>query len=125
MFMSEKLVKSRYSDEDLEEFRVLINEKLEKAKSQMDFYLQQLSDQADNPDSKVKGLDDGLSTAESERVTAMAGRQKKHIQHLENALIRIDNKAFGICRETGKLISKERLRAVPHATLSIEAKQGR
>ncbi|MCB0706015.1 MAG: TraR/DksA C4-type zinc finger protein [Saprospiraceae bacterium] len=123
--MSEKLVKSRYSDEDLEEFRVLINEKLEKAKSQMDFYLQQLSDQADNPDSKVKGLDDGLSTAESERVTAMAGRQKKHIQHLENALIRIDNKAFGICRETGKLISKERLRAVPHATLSIEAKQGR
>jgi len=78
---------------------------------------------SDNQDNKIKGLDDGLSTFESERLTTMASRQKKHIQHLENALIRIENKIFGICRVSGNLISKERLKAVPHATLSIDAKQ--
>ncbi|MBR9921455.1 MAG: TraR/DksA family transcriptional regulator [Bacteroidetes bacterium] len=123
--MSTKEVKTRYSDEELEEFRQLIKEKLAKAKDQLEFYLNQLSDQADNPDAKVRGLDDGIGTAESERVSSMAARQKKHIQHLENALIRIDNKVYGICRATGKLISKERLKAVPHATLSIHAKQNR
>ncbi|MCB0557570.1 MAG: TraR/DksA C4-type zinc finger protein [Lewinellaceae bacterium] len=123
--MNQKAEKTRYSDEELYEFRVLIEKKLERAKEQLQFYLDQLSELADNPDAKVKGLDDGIGTVESERLTSMAGRQRRHIQHLENALIRIKNKAYGVCRVTGKLIAKERLKAVPHATLSIEAKQNR
>ena len=123
--MSNPSEKTRYSDNELDEFRVLIEDKLEKARQQLDFYRQQLSDRADSGDAKVRGLDDGIGTAENERITNMATRQEKHIKHLENALIRIENKVYGICRETGKLISKERLRAVPHATLSIEAKQNR
>lgn len=123
--MSNPSEKTRYSDNELEEFRVLIEDKLEKARQQLDFYRQQLSDRADSGDAKVRGLDDGIGTAENERMTNLATRQEKHIKHLENALIRIENKVYGICRETGKLISKERLRAVPHATLSIEAKQNR
>lgn len=122
--MSENTLKSRYSDEELAEFKALIEGKLEKAKSELEFYRQQLSEMADNPDAKVRGLDDGIGTAESERLTNLAARQKKYIQHLENALIRIQNKVYGVCRKSGKLISKDRLRAVPHATLSIEAKQG-
>ncbi|MEQ8703761.1 MAG: TraR/DksA C4-type zinc finger protein [Phaeodactylibacter sp.] len=123
--MNQNAEKTRYSDGELEEFRVLIQGKLDKAKKELDFYLDQLSEMADNPDAKVKGLDDGIGTAENERLTNMASRQRKLIQHLENALIRIQNKAYGVCRETGKLISKERLRAVPHATLSIKAKMSR
>ena len=123
--MSQNSEKTRYTDEELDEFRVIIEKKLERAREQLEFYVNQLSDMADNPDAKIKGLDDGIGTAENERTTAMAARQKKHIQHLENALIRIQNKVYGICRETGKLISKQRLKAVPHATLSIEAKQNR
>ncbi len=121
--MSELNLKTRYTDEELEEFDQLLVEKLDKAKEQLSFYLGQLQDLAENPDSKIKGLDDGISTTETERLTTLAGRTKKHIQHLENARIRIKNKVYGVCRVTGKLISKERLRAVPHATLSIEAKQ--
>ncbi|MEO1514606.1 MAG: TraR/DksA C4-type zinc finger protein [Bacteroidota bacterium] len=121
--MNGKAEKTRYSDQELAEFEQLIDEKLKDAKQQLDFYRRQLADMADNPDSKVKGLDDGTGTAENERLTSMAGRIIKHIQHLENAKIRISNKVYGICRVTGKLISKERLRAVPHATLSIAAKQ--
>jgi len=121
--MSEKALKTRYSDIELKEFEVLIEGKLSESKKQLNFYINQLSDMADNPDSKVKGLDDGIGTAENERMTTLAARLKKHIQHLENAKIRIQNKVYGICRVSGKLISKERLRAVPHATLSIEAKQ--
>lgn len=123
--MNQNAEKTRYSDEELEEFRALIQAKLDKARKELDFYLDQLSDMADNPDAKVKGLDDGIGTAENERLTNMASRQRKLIQHLENALIRIQNKVYGVCRETGKLISKERLRAVPHATLSIDAKKSR
>jgi RNA polymerase-binding transcription factor DksA len=115
--------KSRYSDSELVEFDQLIDDKLIVAREQLEFYLKQLEDMAENPDNKIKSLDDGLSSLESERVSSMASRQQKLIQHLENAKIRIKNKVYGICRETGKLISKERLRAVPHATLSIEAKQ--
>ena len=111
--MNQKAEKTRYSDEELYEFRVLIEKKLERAKEQLQFYLDQLSELADNPDAKVKGLDDGIGTVESERLTSMAGRQRRHIQHLENALIRIKNKAYGVCRVTGKLIAKERLKAVP------------
>ena len=115
--------KTRYSDSELAEFDQLIDQKLIVAREQLEFYLKQLEDMAENPDNKIKSLDDGLSSLESERVSSMASRQQKLIQHLENAKIRIKNKVYGICRETGKLISKERLRAVPHATLSIEAKQ--
>lgn len=117
--------KTKYTDEELKEFEDLIDQKLLKAREQLSFYLNQLEELADNPDAKIKGLDDGIGTEESERITTLAGRQRKLIQHLENAKIRIKNKVYGICRVTGKLISKERLKAVPHATLSIEAKQNR
>jgi DnaK suppressor protein len=123
--MSAQVEKTRYSDEELEEFKTIIEEKLAKAEEQLAFYFSQLNDLADNPDAKVKGLDDAVGTTESERMTTLAAREKKHIQHLENALIRIQNKVYGVCRESGKLISKERLRVVPHATLSIAAKQNR
>ncbi len=123
--MDQKAEKTRYSDEELEEFRQIIEKKLGRAKAQLDFYRNQLSEMADNSDAKIKGLDDGIGTAENERMTSLAARQQKLIQHLENALIRIQNKVYGVCRVTGQLISKERLRAVPHATLSIEAKQKR
>ncbi len=113
----------RYSDQDLEEFKALIEEKLNIARIQLDSFKRQLQELSENEEIKIKGLDDGNGTAENERLTNMAARQSKHIQHLENALIRIKNKAYGICRATGKLIAKERLRVVPHATLSIEAKQ--
>ena len=115
--------KTRYSDDELKEFEDLIDSKLASSKEQLEFYMSQLGEMADNPDAKVKGLDDGIGTMESERMTQMASRLKKYISHLENAKIRIQNKVYGICRVTGKLISKERLKAVPHATLSIEAKQ--
>ncbi len=117
--------KTRYSDAELDEFRVLIEGKKAKAEQQLNYYLTQLSDMAENSDAKIKGLDDGITTMENETTSNMAARQRTLIQHLENALIRIQNKAYGVCRETGKLISKERLRAVPHATLSIQAKQKR
>lgn len=115
--------KTRYSDEELAEFEQLIDEKLEKANDQLDYYREQMANLAESADAKLKGLDDGISTGESERLMGMAARQQKLIQHLENAKIRIKNKVYGVCRETGKLISKERLKAVPHATLSITAKQ--
>ena len=114
--------KTRYSDGELKEFDQLIQEKLDKAQEQLDYYLNQMQELADSPEGKIKGLDDGISTLETERLNQMAARQRKYIQHLENAQIRIKNKVYGICRITGKLISKERLRAVQHATLSIEAK---
>ena len=117
--------KTRYSDTELEEFDALIDDKLEKAKQQLEFYMNQLAELAESSDAKIRGLDDGIGTAESDRITSMAARQQTLIKHLENAKIRIKNKVYGVCRETGKLISKERLRAVPHATLSIEAKQSR
>ncbi|PHN01069.1 TraR/DksA family transcriptional regulator [Flavilitoribacter nigricans] len=116
---------TRYGDDDLEEFRELIEQKIKRARGQLEYYEQQLQSMADNPDAKVRGLDDGTGTAESEAISSMALRQQKLIKHLENALIRIQNKTYGVCRETGQLISKERLRAVPHATLSIAAKRNR
>ncbi len=121
--MSKNGKKTRYTDEELEEFRILIQEKLDNAKEQMVFYRTQLEELANSEDAKSRGLDDSIGSAENERLTNLAGRQQKHIQHLENALIRIKNKVYGVCRVSGKLISKERLRAVPHATLSIAAKQ--
>ncbi|MBX2816071.1 MAG: TraR/DksA C4-type zinc finger protein [Saprospiraceae bacterium] len=122
--MATKRKKTRYNKKELAEFDKLLDAKLAKATQQLEFYLKQMADYADNPDAKVRGLDDGIGTAENERLSIMAGRQRKLIQHLENAKLRIKNNAYGICRETGELISAERLRAVPHATLSIKAKQG-
>ena len=120
---NKKKAKTRYTDRELASFEKLIDGKLATARKELSFYMEQLQDMADNPDSKIKGLDDGLSTIENERLTTLASRQRKLIQHLENAKIRIQNKVYGVCRVSGKLISKERLKAVPHATLSIEAKQ--
>ncbi len=114
--------KTRYSDEDLKEFDRILDEKLKKANEQLEYYLNQLKSMHDNDDVKVKGLDDGTTAQELERISTYAMRQRKLIDHLEKAKVRIQNKTYGICRETGKLISKERLKAVPHATLSIEAK---
>ena len=116
--------KTRYSDEELAEFRELIEQKLDEAKKQLAYYKKQLAEMADNPDSKVKSLEDGTGSAEREQLTQLAARQENLIVHLENALLRIENKVYGICRKTGKLISKERLKAVPHATLSIELEDG-
>ena len=115
----------RYSDEELDEFKALIDKKLELAKGDLEFYKDSLQEMAENPDNKVKGLDDGTSSAEAERINTLASRQQSYIKHLENALLRIENKTYGVCRETGTLIPKERLRAVPHATLSVEAKLSR
>lgn len=115
--------KKYYSDSELQMFKELIEKKLDKARSQYEFYQKQISDFVQSEDAKVKGLDDGTNSIEGEKMISLANRQLKHIGHLENALQRIKNKTYGICRETGKLIAKERLLAVPHATLSIEAKQ--
>jgi RNA polymerase-binding protein DksA len=123
--MPDTTVKTRYSDSELDEFRQLIESKLSRARDQLNFYLRQLSEMGDNPDAKIKNLDDATGTFEREQLTQLAVRQRKLITHLENALVRVESKVYGICRVTGKLISKERLRAVPHATLSIEAKRGR
>ena len=121
----DKLPKTRYGDAELAEFKTLIEQKLVKAEAQRDFYLEQIQGRGADADSKVRGLDDGTGTADLERMTTLAARQEKHIGHLKNALLRIENKVYGICRQTGNLISKERLRAVPHATLSIAAKEKR
>lgn len=117
--------KNRYSKDELEEFRLLIDQKLEKAKKEHAYYRKQIEELAESPEAKVKGLDDGIGAVETERLYTMASRQRKLISHLENAKIRIINKTFGVCRDSGELISKERLKAVPHATLSIKAKQKR
>ena len=123
--MSEK---TRYSDEELEEFRAIINAKLEKANRDYELLKSAImnTDGNDVTDTSptFKVLEEGASTLSKEEAGRLAQRQMKFIQHLQAALIRIENKTYGICRETGKLIPKERLRAVPHATLSIEAKQG-
>lgn len=118
--------KTRYSDEELQEFKDLINKKLEAAKSELNYLQEQINRSGnigDDSDTKFSGLEDGSATVEREYLNNMASRQIQYISHLEKALVRIENKTYGVCRESGKLISKERLRAVPHATLSIEAKK--
>ncbi|HNX89684.1 MAG TPA: TraR/DksA C4-type zinc finger protein [Paludibacteraceae bacterium] len=125
--MTEK-EKTRYSDAELEEFRDIIMEKLEKAQKDYELLRNGLSNLDGNDVSDTsptfKVLEEGASTLNKEEAGQLAQRQMKFIQHLQAALVRIENKTYGICRETGKLIPKERLRAVPHATLSIEAKDG-
>ena len=121
--MSEK---TRYSDEELEEFRTLILEKLDLAKRDYDDMMASLMNRdnngVDDTSPTYKAMEEGALTQSKEELTTLAARQQKFIQGLQAALVRIENKTCGICRETGRLIPKERLRAVPHATLSIEAK---
>ena len=118
--------KNRYNDEELAEFREIILQKLDKARSDYDTLKSTItmSESNDTQDTSptFKVLEEGAATLSKEEAGKLAQRQVKFIQHLEAALIRIENKTYGICRETGKLIDKERLRVVPHATLSIEAK---
>lgn len=121
-----EIKKTRYSDEELEEFRDIILKKLENAKADLKILSEALSNIDDNgtddtsPTFKV--LEEGYQVLSKEENGKLAARQQKFIINLENALIRIENKSYGICRVTGKLIAKERLRIVPHATLSMEAK---
>jgi len=118
--------KTRYSDEELQEFKQLILQKLDDAKAEL-ANLQGILNSAnthgtDDTASTFKILEDGSETLAKEEAGQLAARQNKFIEQLENALIRIENKTYGICRVTGKLIPKERLRAVPHTTQSMEAK---
>jgi DnaK suppressor protein len=118
--------KNRYSDVELEEFKTLILEKIDKAKKDFELLKSAITQSGSNDTQDTsptfKVLEEGAATLSKEESGKLAARQQKFIQHLQAALIRIQNKTYGICRETGKLISKERLRAVPHATLSIDAK---
>lgn len=121
--MSEK---TRYSDDELVEFKTIILEKLDMAQHDYDLLKSSImnSDGNDTSDTSptFKVLEEGAATLSKEEAGRLAQRQMKFIQHLQAALIRIENKTYGVCRETGTLIPKERLRAVPHATLSIDAK---
>lgn len=118
--------KTRYTDEELEEFREIILKKLEKARSDLKLLTEALSNDGENGTNDTsptfKVLEEGYQVLSKEENGRLAARQQKFINNLENALIRIENKTYGICRATGNLIAKERLRIVPHATLSIEAK---
>jgi len=118
--------RTRYSDEELKEFEVIILEKLEKAQLALEDIKSTLSRKndtgTDNTAGTLKVLEDGADTVEKENLSQLAARQQKFISNLQNALIRIKNGTYGICIDTGKLISKERLKAVPHTMHSIEAK---
>ena len=121
--------KTRYTDEELQEFKELILTKLEKAKKDFELLRSNVNNSDGNDISDTsptfKVLEEGASTLSKEEAGRLAMRQLKFIQHLQAALVRIENKTYGIDRATGKLIPKERLRAVPHATLSVEQKIGR
>lgn len=121
--MSDKM---RYTDAELEEFKQIILDKLEQAHSDYELLKASLTNMDGNDTSDTsptfKVLEEGAATLSKEEAGRLAQRQMKFIQHLQAALVRIENKTYGVCRETGKLIPAERLRAVPHATLSIEAK---
>jgi len=124
--MAEK-EKTRYSDDELQEFREIILKKLEKAREDYEILKSSITHEESNdtmdtsPTFKV--LEEGATTLSKEEAGRLAQRQQKFIQHLQAALVRIENKTYGICRDTGKLISKDRLRAVPHATLCIDSKK--
>ena len=118
--------KERYSDAELEEFRVIIQAKIDKAQQDLDLiksaYMNDGNNGTDDTSPTYKAFEEGSETMSKEANSALAIRQEKFIRDLKNALVRIQNKTYGICRVTGKLINKERLKLVPHATLSIEAK---
>lgn len=124
--MTEKV---RYTDEELQEFKVLIEGKLAKAMEEFEYWRAVVaggdSNDASDTAPTFKVLEEGAGTQNKEEAARLAERQRKFIQHLQAALVRIENKTYGICRATGKLIPKERLRAVPHATLCVEQKETR
>ena len=119
--------KTKYSNAELEEFKEIILKKLELAKNEFENLRATVTNANENDTEDTsptfKNMEEGASTLSKEDAGRLAQRQMKFIQNLQAALIRIENKTYGVCRETGKLIPKERLRAVPHATLSIEAKE--
>lgn len=119
--------KTRYSADELQEFESLLNEKLESAIAERDTYVNAMSKKnsqgTDTTTGSYQSLENGSETAEREKNQQLAVRQNKFIKNLENALVRIKNGTYGVCTETGNLISKERLRAVPHTTMSIDAKK--
>jgi DnaK suppressor protein len=116
----------RFSDADLAEFKALINAKLEKAKGDLELiksaYMNDLNNGTDDTSPTFKAFEEGSETMSKEANSQLAIRQEKFIRDLKNALVRIENKTYGLCKVSGKLISKERLKIVPHATMSIEAK---
>ena len=118
--------RSRYTDEELEEFKAIIMKKLGKAKEDIELLTEAFTNHSEHGTNDTsptfKVLEEGQQVLSKEENSGLAARQQRFITNLENALVRIENKTYGICRVTGKLISKERLRAVPHATLSIDAK---
>ncbi|WP_121667353.1 TraR/DksA family transcriptional regulator [Mesonia aquimarina] len=118
--------KERYSDEDLAEFKAIIQGKIDSANKQLEMYksayMNDSSNGTDDTSPTFKAFDEGSETMSKEANSQLAIRQEKFIRDLKSAMIRIENKTYGICRVTGKLIKKERLKLVPHATLSIEAK---
>ncbi|MBP6577620.1 MAG: TraR/DksA C4-type zinc finger protein [Chryseobacterium sp.] len=118
--------KLRYSDADLQEFRQLIQDKIDKAEKDLilikESFINDQNNGTDDTSPTFKAFEEGAETLSKEQNSILAGRQEKFVRDLKHALIRIQNKTYGICRVTGKLIPKDRLRAVPHATLSIEAK---
>jgi len=118
--------KIRYSDADLAEFKELILKKIEKAQTDLDLiksaYMNDLNNGTDDTSPTFKAFEEGSETMSKEANSQLAIRQEKFIRDLKNALFRVENKTYGICKVTGKLISKERLKIVPHATMSIEAK---
>lgn len=120
------MTKTRYSDAELKEFKELINGKLKEAKEDLELLRGSLSHNDDHGTNDTgrtfNMMEDGSDTLSREEVAQLASRQEKFIANLNSALVRIENKTYGICRVTGKLIRKERLKLVPHATLSIEAK---
>lgn len=119
-------LRTRYKDDELEEFRLLILDKLDAAKKELKYLQDQINRKGDNgtddTENKFASSDDGSSSMEREYLNQMAARQIMYMDHLDKALVRIQNKTYGICRVTGKLIEKERLKSVPHATLSMQAK---
>ena len=123
--VQEEMIKTKYTDTELQEFRRLIHSKITAAREELYELAGSLSSSNTNGDEAAiagKTLEDGSATLEKEQINQLAARQKKFIEQLEAALMRIENKTYGICRSTGKLIPKERLRAVPHTTQSMEAK---
>jgi len=126
--MEIKREKTRFSDDELQEFKEIILRKLEEAREGLkvltEAYTTQNENDTNDTSPSFKILEEGSQVLSKEENGQLAARQQKFIRDLENALIRIENKTYGVCRVTGKLISKERLRSVPHATLSIEAKLG-
>ena len=123
--MQQETTKTRYTDTELNEFRTLIKEKIGMAREELQELVGTLSASNTNGDDAAiagKTLEDGSATFEKEQINQLAARQKKFIEQLEAALMRIENRTYGICRSTGKLIPRERLLAVPHTTQSMEAK---